>query len=96
MALSANSIYTLAPGRHHDGRGLYLAVAQTGRRTWLSRVRFKGRETTVKLGNVSAALGLAQARREHLKKLVSAQSGVDPTPIKRAPVSKTSEPDGRK
>ena len=83
MALSSNSIYTLAPGRHHDGRGLYLSVAASGRRSWLARVRFAGKETTVKLGDVSSAFGLAQARKAHNVKLADAARGIDPRPAQK-------------
>lgn len=43
MALTVTQIKGLLPGRHADGRGLYLYVQKSGARSWVLLKQFRGR-----------------------------------------------------
>lgn len=49
--LTALSIKNAKPGRHADGKGLYLLVKPTGARSWLLRVQVDGRRRDIGLGS---------------------------------------------
>jgi integrase len=61
--LHPSTIFSLAPGRHRDGEGLFLYVSADGkRRSWQLKVRpANGSETMVSIG-VAPSMGLAAAR----------------------------------
>lgn len=48
--LTERGIRTLAAGRHCDGDGLYLLVAESGSRSWLLRYQLNGRRRDMGLG----------------------------------------------
>lgn len=50
-----------SPGRHADGRGLYLLVRDSGSRSWVLRTQVDGKRQDFGLGSTSR-LSLAQAR----------------------------------
>ncbi|WP_414713857.1 Arm DNA-binding domain-containing protein [Sphingomonas sp.] len=45
--LTALSVRNAKPGRHADGRGLYLLVKPTGARSWPLRVQVDGKRRDV-------------------------------------------------
>jgi integrase len=55
-------IMRLPPGRHADGRGLYLQVSPGGGRSWLYRYQLHGREHFMGLGS-AADIPLKRARQ---------------------------------
>ena len=68
------------PGRHADGNGLFLLVKNTGKRSWIFRYKFAGRERDMGLGGAAGPgavpLGDARARAVELRRLL--QMGTDP------------------
>ena len=79
-ALSAAFVRSAPPGRHSDGKGLYLFVQPTGTRSWIQRLVIQGRE--LGLGTV-ALVSLAEAREQALANRKLARSGGDPLAEKR-------------
>jgi hypothetical protein len=61
LALTALKIKNLGPGRHADGRGLYLFVKDSGARSWMLRMQFEGRRRDFGLGSAHD-VSLAEAR----------------------------------
>src|SRR3954470_15638739 len=60
--LSARAVATLTkPGRHADGKGLYLVVDQSGAKRWLFLFRWGGKLKEMGLGGL-ASVSLADAR----------------------------------
>lgn len=53
MPLTAKQVRHAKPGRHSDGRGLYLLVKPTGARSWVLRVQHDGRRQDFGLGSVA-------------------------------------------
>lgn len=62
-SLTALQVKNAKPGRHADGRGLYLMVRESGSRSWVFRSQVDGKRQDYGLGPVSK-LSLAQARSE--------------------------------
>ena len=61
-----------------DGRGLYLHVAKSGRKTWRYRYEYIGKETTYVIGEYpTISLEQARTRRTEARELV--KSGLSPT-----------------
>lgn len=61
MALTALKIRTAKPGRHGDGRGLYLKVGDSGSRSWIARIQLNGVRRDYGLGS-AWKVTLAEAR----------------------------------
>jgi integrase len=59
--LTALQVKNAKPGRHADGRGLYLFVRDSGSRSWVLRTQADGKRRDIGLGSVRE-LSLAQAR----------------------------------
>lgn len=59
--LTALQVKNAKPGRHADGRGLYLLVRESGSRSWVLRTQVDGKRKDLGLGP-TARLSLAQAR----------------------------------
>lgn len=59
--LTAIEVKNAKPGRHADGRGLYLLVRESGSRTWVLRIQIDGKRRDFGLGS-AARLSLAEAR----------------------------------
>lgn len=74
---------TRGPGRHADGRGLYLQVDPSGARRWVFVFQWQGRRKEMGLGGFND-VGLAEAREavDAARKLVRA--GVNPIEERRA------------
>lgn len=77
VALTVLKVRTARPGRHCDGRGLYLFVRPSGSRSWVLRMQFKGSRRDFGLGPAHDVL-LSDARclAIELRKMVRA--GKDP------------------
>lgn len=80
--LTARSVAAAKPGRHGDGKGLYLIVAPTGGQKWVYRFTWQSRVTEMGLGSADIVT-LAEARDKAFaaRKLVA--TGVNPIDAKR-------------
>lgn len=82
--LPARKVQTIRePGRHADGRGLYLQVDASGARRWVFVFQWQGRRKEMGLGGFGD-VGLAEAREavDAARKLVRA--GINPIEERRA------------
>jgi Arm DNA-binding domain len=79
--LTARSVATAKPGRHCDGRGLYLAVSDSGAKKWILRFTFNRRVTEMGLGNADVPLAQARDKAAEARKLIA--SGTNPILAKR-------------
>jgi hypothetical protein len=79
--LTARSVATAKPGRHCDGRGLYLAVSDSGAKKWVLRFTFNHRVTEMGLGNADVSLAEARDKAAEARKLIAA--GTNPILAKR-------------
>ncbi|MEK4035337.1 Arm DNA-binding domain-containing protein [Methylocystis sp. IM3] len=81
--LSDRKVRTAGPGRHGDGKGLWLNVSPTGSRTWEFRFQIANRSRTMFLGNLDS-VSLAQARdiAEDARRLVKRK--IDPIEQRKA------------
>ena len=59
--LTALKVKRAKPGKHGDGRGLYLVVSETEARKWVLRIQTQGKRHDVGLGSASE-VSLADAR----------------------------------
>lgn len=75
--LTARTVATLGPGRHHDGDCLLLEVRKAGSRSWLARVRHNGKRRDIGLGSVSV-ISLARARERCREVRLAIAEGRDP------------------
>lgn len=82
--LTALQVKAAKPGRHADGRGLYLFVREGGSRAWVVRVQADGKRRDFGLGSAST-ISLAEARSAAAELRRKYQSGDELAP-KRIPV----------
>ena len=76
-----------APGRHSDGRNLYLRVSPTGVRSWSFLWKPANRTTQREMGLGSTALvSLIEAREEAMKIHRQIRDGIDPIAARRVTV----------
>lgn len=54
MPLTHKQVLNAKPGRHSDGRGLYLLVKPSGARSWVLRVQYEGQRRDFGLGSFVA------------------------------------------
>src|SRR6185369_1723175 len=52
MPLTVKQVKNAKPGRHSDGKGLYLLVKPSGARSWVLRVQYQGERRDFGLGSV--------------------------------------------
>ena len=93
--LTALSVKSLQPGRHLDGRGLYLVVGASGAaRSWIYRYRADGRLRDYGVGS-AADVSLKEAREtaDTLRRL--RREGADPIATKRAKVARRKMQDAK-
>ena len=83
--LTAIGVKNAKPGRHADGRGLYLMVRPTGSRSWVLRAQVNGNRQDFGLGS-AAIVSLAQARTKAAELRAKLKSGEEIQP--RAPTPK--------
>ena len=77
MALSARKVESAEPGKHGDGRGLFLFVKPTGARSWVLRYQLNGRRRDFGLG-AYPEVTLANAREKALEARRLISEGRDP------------------
>jgi integrase len=82
MPLSARKVETAGPGRHGDGRGLFLYVKASGARSWVLRYQVMGKRHDLGLG-AYPEVSLAMARDRALQARRMIQEGEDPIAKKR-------------
>ena len=80
--LTAVEVKNAGPGKHHDGRGLFLRVYKSGSRCWVLRLTVDGRRREIGLGGWPA-VSLADARRKAFEHRATAADGRDPLADKR-------------
>ena len=88
MPLSARKVETAGPGRHGDGRGLFLYVKACGARSWVLRYQVMGKRHDLGLG-AYPEVSLAMARDRALQARRMIQEGEDPIAKKRQAQPKT-------
>lgn len=88
MALSARKVETAGPGRHGDGRGLFLYVKATGARSWVWRYQVMDKPHDLELGPYPE-VSLAMARDLALQARRMIRDGEDPIAKKRHATPKT-------
>ncbi len=77
MALSARKVESAGPGKHGDGRGLFLFVKPTGARSWVLRYQLDGRRRDLGLG-AYPEVTLAKSRERALGARRLLADGIDP------------------
>jgi integrase len=80
--LTAVSCRNAKPGRHADGRGLYLVVEESGTKRWLQRIVIGGKRRDLGLGGFPAVT-LAEARAKALANKGEIEAGQNPLEAKR-------------
>lgn len=75
--LTTKGVERAKPGRHADGKGLYLLVSESRAMSWVLRVQVGGRRRDIGLGSI-AALSLAEARDKASSLRKVAKQGGDP------------------
>jgi len=88
QALSARFVETVTrPGKHFDGQGLFLRVAENGAKQWVQRITIRGKRCELGLGS-PPAVSLANARKLALDNRGKAMLGGDPLADKRVAKAK--------
>lgn len=88
MSLNARKVETALPGRHGDGRGLFLYVKPSGARSWVLRYQIHGRRRDLGLGAYpDVSLAMARERALEARRLIS--EGEDPIAKKQQKKPKT-------
>lgn len=78
MPLNAFQVKNAKPGRHADGKGLYLLVKPSGARSWVLRVQADGRRRDFGLGPADLVT-LAEARDKAIQGRRLMRDGLDPS-----------------
>ena len=80
--LTARAVATAKPGRHGDGGGLWLIVAETGAKRWAYRFTIEGKVSELGLGGFpEVSLELARDKAAEARKL--AKAGKSPVEARR-------------
>ena len=88
MPLNARKVETAGPGRHGDGRGLFLYVKSSGARSWVLRYQVQGRRRDLGLGAFpDVTLSMARDRAAEARRLIA--EGEDPITKKQQAKPKT-------
>lgn len=88
MLLSAQKVKAAKPGRHGDGRGLFLYVKASGTRSWMLRYQVQGRRRDLGLGAYpDVTLAIARERAAEARQLIA--NGEDPIAKKQQAKPKT-------
>lgn len=88
MPLNARKVETATPGRHSDGRGLFLYVKPSGARSWVLRYQVQGRRRDLGLGAYpDVSLAMARDRAAEARRLIA--EGDDPITKKQQAKPKT-------
>jgi integrase len=78
VKLTSLRIKNAKPGRHSDGKGLYLLVSPTGGKSWVLRVQVEKRRHDYGLGSLDL-VSLSEAREKALKWRKVAKTGRNPS-----------------
>lgn len=91
MPLTTKEVRNAKPGRHSDGKGLYMLAKPSGARSWVLRVQYQGERRDFGLGSVALdpvgagiplhkkkLLTLAEARDKAREGRALAKAGVNP------------------
>lgn len=91
MGLTTKQVQYAKPGRHSDGRGLYLLVKPSGAKSWVLRVQHEGKRRDYGIGSFAAdpvetdlpiirrkSLTLTQAREKARIGRELAKAGINP------------------
>ncbi len=90
MSLSVQKVKSAGPGRHGDGRGLFLYVKQSGARSWVLRYQVQGRRRDLGLGSFpDVTLAMARDRAGEARRMIA--EGEDPISKKHQTRPKTFE-----
>src|SRR5215207_7898240 len=81
--LTAAFVKHAGPGKHHDGKGLYLLAKNPGSRAWALRYERQGRERWMGLGSAEF-VSLAVAREKAFEARRLLRQGVDPIEARKA------------
>lgn len=88
MPLNARKVEIAGPGRHGDGRGLFLYVKPSGARSWVLRYQVQGRRRDLGLGAYpDVSLAMARDRAAEARRLIA--EGEDPITKKQQARPKT-------
>jgi len=88
MTLSVQKVKAAGPGRHGDGRGLFLYVKATGSRSWVLRYQVQGRRRDLGIGAYpDVTLAMARDRAAEARRLIA--EGQDPIARKQQAKPKT-------
>ncbi|SMY09947.1 tyrosine-type recombinase/integrase [Flavimaricola marinus] len=80
--LTARKVDTAKPGKHGDGRGLFLLVKASGARSWVLRYQVQGRRRDLGLGAYpDVSLAMARDRAAEARRLIA--EGEDPIGMKQ-------------
>jgi Arm DNA-binding domain len=92
MPLTIKEVKHAKPGRHSDGKGLYLLVKPSGAASWVLRVQYQGERKDFGLGSLSLEpvgsdiplhkrklLTLAEARDKAREGRALAKAGINPS-----------------
>lgn len=84
--LTAVQVRTLGPGRHADGKGLYLLIKEAGGASWVVRYKQAGKQRDAGLGAARGgdAVSLSEARTRRDALWTMHRGGVDPLAEKAA------------
>lgn len=82
--LSAKKVDSAKPGRHGDGKGLWLAVSPTLSKRWLYRFTIDGKVSEIAIG-LYPAVSLEDARDRALAQRKIHKGGTNPAEVKRRP-----------
>lgn len=80
--LTARQVTTLGPGKHCDGRGLWLMVGPKGSRKWIVRFVIDGKRREMGLGSLDTT-SLKEAREKASQARSQAAEGIDPIKARR-------------
>lgn len=83
---TARMVSTISePGRHADGRNLYLEIKRSGARSWTFMYRHGGKQRELGLGSAGpGGVTLAQAREKAAEARRQLQDGIDPLAGRKA------------
>lgn len=76
--LTVLQVKNAKPGRHADGKGLYLLVKPSGAKSWVLRVQVAGRRRDYGLGSLDV-VSLEEARERAQQDRKLAKGGLDPS-----------------
>jgi integrase len=84
--LTALQVKSAKPGRHADGRGLYLIVRDSGSRSWMLRAQVAGKRQDIGIGSARrVTLAQARAKAAELREKLEAGEEIRPRVVPAPP-----------